>query len=293
MENDIIRNKTITDITNINLINSLLGIFPQSNTTSRYLPTTLDQTPFCVETEKYFIFFTPKGGGSFINKFHDAHNLKINIDKENDYLNSIKSAFYPFNNINSNIQENELDLLLNGKSKKDLIIVTRNPIYKFLSGIYQDLIKDRATETNSDITQEISDTELQELVYNELNNRFLERGDICTGHSMLFNKWFYLLLTLNKIDTSKLFIVDIDNSKSSLSELFLNYYPELEKSNSLKTFWTHRNKHKSVIESLMSGISKNNNNGLMVFMRNEISLDFYFYNLIQEVYKNNMYIQKV
>lgn len=260
-------------------------------------------------TEKYGIFFSLKGGSSVIFdilKEFKLSDIDITINKGyNDYISSkvkpnevkyIDSVFTP------------LDLILNGQSKKDLIIVTRNPVYKFLSGLYQDIMFELVSSNilteiyvnnhnfinnqyryNQEIIKSIDDDTLCFLAYNLLKYRSISGQNICYGHSFLFNEFYYSLLTNNKINNTKLKIVDLDDPNSDLIQCLRDYNPEIVNNQKSKNFWTHRPYHEILLKGIEKLCHKYNNLNILNNIKKEVRNDFYYYMLIRNSYKKNIY----
>ena len=93
-----------------------------------------------LETEKFGILFFMKGGSSLIMNTFDLLNLTTTPSTRNSTWPKLFKSTIRIDNKDVESEEYpEFVKILNGKSKKDLIIVTRNPIYKWLSGVYQEM----------------------------------------------------------------------------------------------------------------------------------------------------------
>jgi hypothetical protein len=255
------------------------------------------------ETEKFFLLCTSKGGSSFINGFLKRNNLEV---KHNQELNKIIRGHNNFFNIKNKYKEEEVDKqiieyfkLLNGKSKKDLIIVTRNPLVKWMSGVIQDLnsLVDKAPMLMKLVKYEKSDDKLKNqlnlyrsLLPYFLTERFETEGKIALGHSQLYNEYFFqLLLIHSNIDKNKLHIVDIDNPNHDLSDVIEKYYPYTKEEKNI-SYWTHREKHLHLFKNLNhflieQGIEKN----VTAAIKNEILNDYKWYILLLETFKDNLW----
>jgi hypothetical protein len=259
-------------------------------------------------TEKYGIFFTEKGGSSAITTLFKGFELsQLNTTQVDYYKLYLLSKIKPESDMKVPESLEELESILNGKSKKDLIFVTRNPIYKFLSGIYQDITGELISSkillqvisneynieydhiNNIDKIKSLSESALSFAAYNLLKYRLLSGESVCAGHSTLHNEFYYSLLTNNNIDNNKLKIVDIDDPSSDLIACLSKYNPEILENGKSKAFWTHRPYH----EILLNGIEKicmdKNDMQLLNVIRREIKNDFYYYTLIRHYYKKYIY----
>jgi hypothetical protein len=255
------------------------------------------------ETDKFGILFSHKGGSTAIYSILEHNNL--NYFKRDEFFN--KEIKYHFN-INKNRTENldfkldEFNKIVNGKSKKDLIIVTRNPIYKFLSGMYQDLsieflksdllysfLKEKYKDENLPIhdskdIDSLPERIIGEMAYLHVKNLFYKEENIRYGHSSLYNELFFNFLYVNKsINKSKIKIIDIDNPNYNLFEVFKKYYPEIEQSNRSKHFWTHRDKHRIILEGVSKHI-KEDELHIKQFIRETVNQDYYYYKLLLQNY---------
>lgn len=256
------------------------------------------------ETDKFVIVFTAKGGSSLINRV-----LKENSLFMHSVSDEVMRKYDNFINITTkreNISETELlefVKCLDGKSEKDLIVVTRNPICKFMSGVIQDLeFSIGQSPIIETLIKEIEKEYFLNADYNKLNiiskllyYHFLttinKTGYPISGHATLFNETFFQLLITNpKINRNKLKIVDIDDSNHNLLDVMGSYYPdakESDKHNFNKTYWTHRRKWEYVYRNLKGNLEKNNAEWISILIETQISRDYNFYRMLLEEYKES------
>lgn len=261
-----------------------------------------------LETPKFVILFTSKGGSTIVN----------NLCKENDLATSVYNGL-EFGTIRPSKKDVTEDLwdIIQGKSKKDLIIITRNPIYKWLSGILQELfidvnqtklgasylleefknmnIGDFAMEKHesSVIKKEIMNQEnVSKLMYRFLKGSFIQMNTLTFGHSELYNSIFYRFLKENtNIDLTKLKIFDIDLIENDMSKLFATYYPDIKETSNSKGFWTHREKWELFFKDTLQEIIENDDK-LWAIIENGIKNDFYYYKLLKSEYAEQNIILK-
>ena len=280
--------------------------FKQSNNFLRHL----SNNPFATggvsmeffETSKFIILCTQKGGSSFIN----------NILKENDLFihnpDEARDDFQKNNNFIDLFEKNykvktdavtEFIKIISGTSKKDLIIVTRNPIIKWMSGVVQDLdgiLQDAPFLSKTVHYEKVDDDEqnvlnLQKTIMIDfLHDRLEREGTTAMAHSALYNELFYQLLIINdKIDTNKLFIVDIDNPDHNLADVLKKYYPEIKDSDSFNNYWTHREKHHFLFNDLHDRLQDKNLEIVINSITKHVTDDYRWYLILLEKYKDNLW----
>lgn len=265
------------------------------------------------ETEKFCILFSSKGGSTIINSILTDNKIGF-LDRNNQFDSSCKDYFnFTKGNTNRNISTefDEFIKLVNGKSKKDLIIVTRNPIYKFLSGIFQDIsldlskshilyymmeskypIKNTEKIENENKFNHLQDIEnlhpnaIGELSWIHAKNLFYKYQSISRGHSAPYNELFFNFLYLHKsIDKSKIKIVDLDNPEYSIVDVIKKYFPEIKETDRLNNFWSHRSKHELVLKGIETH-SKIELDGETIrkWLIKEVQRDYNYYKLLKESY---------
>jgi hypothetical protein len=270
------------------------------------------------ETEKFGIIVFGKGGSTVTNNTLEYNKLST-FDLGEGGRNQKIINFFQDNQcfIDEPCEElkfpEELEgfkSILNGTSKKDLLIVIRNPIKKWLSGLIQELGKElessmiassflsEANRINinslDDIykSEHISEEE-KSTIYAELSHKFLKmaifrHGTSQIDHMKLYNESLFLFLNNNKLDLSKIRIIDLDSENSDLVEVFKKYYPDLKTNDNIDNFWSHR-KLWDIFSNKLSYTLKNNDNGIYQIIKNEIERELYYYELILKKYKDNIY----
>jgi hypothetical protein len=257
------------------------------------------------ETEKFILLCTAKAGSSIISHIMDEN--KLNIIPMKTLTTKITEYYNDFFNIETEYIENEIDKdcleyykALNGKSKKDIILVTRNPIYKWMSGVVEDLnqslnktpfIKNLVQYEKSDDAWVNQLNLYKELLPYHIQNMWEDSSSIARQHSQLYNENFFYFLTVNnKIDLKKLHIIDIDNENHNLIEIIKAYYPEIKWGNK---FSTHRLNHEFLFKNLHSYLSeKNISEPIINLIKKEISNDYKWYKILLKIYKNNLWVKK-
>ena len=309
MENESCSNRknTInnTDIKNASHIKHLFpNIIPPTYTTSMENIYPLEKVPMYNETDKFGIFYSLKGGSTLIYNALTKNKYSIlgedtHFDYNTKKFNEIQSllSFKPAEQLNLDVA-GELKLMLNGKSKKDLILVIRNPTKKFISGLIMDIIhkifnsplKHKFGLIDHGSVYSIPDIEWDSIIENYLLNVIDDYGKIDFNHAKLYNESYIHILTNYNIDLSKLKIVDLDNPSSDISELLCRYYPELTNNPDLTTFWTQRNFHNKFMNAMYSILSKKNNHFLLERIRKEVYSDYFYYQVIYQKFNKNIYI---
>lgn len=269
--------------------------------------------PQCVETDKFFMLFSSKSGSSIIKKiFYETEYNVFDKDIDSNDNRTTKE----FNNIlkfnddeyDEEFEHNilsEFKLILNGKSKKDLIIVTRHPMYKFLSGLVMEL---NIEFLNSDILayrafghvprsheyigqfKNLEIDFMSELLCDYFSNRFMNQQIPHRNHFSLYNETYSHILSNYNVDTSKVKIFDIDNSESNMGSLFGSYYPELANHEMLKPFWTQRNLHGKLLDAI--NMMRKTPNGAMAWERiqSNIYSDYFYYQLLYRKFSKNIFL---
>ena len=258
------------------------------------------------ETSKFILLCTQKGGSSYINTALSENNLFVHNPEQ------AKEIFHKFNNFidllhvdyaNMDIPEVALEYskILQGKSKKDLIIVTRNPILKWMSGVVQDLdglvhsapvLRKLINYEVDYIDYEQSTLNLQkELLIDFLIERFESEGTTAYAHSKLYNVLFYQLLSVNSnIDKNKLYLVDIDNPNHNLADVLKRYHPEIQKTEKHKSYWTHRHKHDYLFSDFQDRINERQLEiPLIESIIKDITFDYQWYLILLANYKDNLW----
>ena len=270
-------------------------------------------TPMCVETDKFFMLFSSKNASSIIQKVfceteYNVFDEDISFGDGRIYSEFGNMLMFNDKKVKYDILS-ELKLILDGKSKKDLIIMTRNPMYKFLSGLVMEL----TTEfQNSDIlsykvfghskqnihngfgfNDKIKNIEvsiLAELLDDYFSNRFMNRTMPPQNHFTLYNETYSHILSNYNVDTSKVKIFDIDNPESNMGSLFGSYYPELANHEKLNNFWTQRELHSVLLDALSE--MRDSPTGSMAWERiqSDIYSDYFYYQLLYQKFPKNIFV---
>lgn len=277
---------------------------------------------YYAETPKFGILYHNKGGSTLIkNVFENKNNETLKINGEAIYSNSVGSnKLTPINDkqwswatklhkdrdvLNESL--GDFEKITKGTSKKDLLIVIRNPKLKLLSGLLQDtnghlqnhlqhsddlFIKGYLFKNYPTLNRFGSWDELKELhpnIWEEVFEfqlfgyfKYYWNGvtDTRSAHGKLgFNEMYYKFLELNPINLDKLRIVDIDSTDGNLETVFKEYHKNLELPG-----WVHSNKGKySDMVNLLRKVNQKYPE-LLKQVKVEISKDYFYYNLIKEKY---------
>lgn len=271
------------------------------------------------ETQKFFIFASSKGGSTITSKLLESLDPTYDTNKKNleNLFFQINEGFVHFNKEYDEIDKSlkELYSALNGKSKKDIIFVTRNPVYKFFSGVIQDVSTDIPTflpqlmnldtkgfDIHSDphsfidnlfegrvqMDEEVKTEMMSKIVAAFLKSRYQTRGSCVLGHSKSYNELYNKIIDSSpKIDKTKLWFIDIDNPKHDLVKLFQKYYPEIKLDKDSDRVWTHRPKWDSVFGNLLQYFDNSDYKVILNSIHKEVLNDYYYYKLLQNKYHNN------
>lgn len=298
------KSRIIDETQNVESLKKLLGnnlpISYEENLLE-FVPRTLN-APLYNETDKFGILFSPKGGSSIIDSILDEYSLSVLSEFSDKKWASNYFSFLSAQRKESTIYKtwNEFRDICDGTSKKDLIIIIRNPIYKWLSGVWMDInlevetskilysyLKEKYSLDTIIGDNHLSDKAIQDIIFKYLKQS-IESGELaCNSHGSLYNESFFNLLTNNNISKDKLKIVDIDDGNVDLIDLFQKFYPQIQRSESDKLFWTMRGIHKTIIDGLVSEIAIQNDKLYSSILRNELTRDLYYYTLLKEKYKNS------
>ena len=272
---------------------------------------------FYAETPNLGILYYNKVGSSFMSTMFE-HNQSLRVDGIE--ICSNKVGEHNVRSIHKNqwvwatthkkdrgiLTESlgDFEKITNGTSEKDLIIVTRNPKLKLLSGLIQDINPHGIIFQHIDLflkgyINKHYPSVLGIKTYEELKNIypkiwedifeqyligwFSEFSRIRTSESshgkVGFNETYYKFLELNPINLDKLTIVDIDSIDGNLETVFKKYHKNLKFPQSV-----HSNKGVySDMVYLINKVSKKYKY-LVKDIEWEISRDYFYYNLIKEKY---------
>lgn len=270
------------------------------------------------ETEKFVIFVTGKGGSTITNRILEENDLSLHHLGAGGRRDDINNCFSNHGNFMMGYDDSiplikelsELKNILSGTSKKDLIIVTRNPIKKWISGLVQELSKEVESsmvassflsEThgivvntlwdiieNDELSEDLKSEILCDLSYKFLKMAIFRHGTTEIDHMQLYNEIFYLFLENNpNIDLSKVRIIDIDSDNGDLVELFKKYYPDIKLNDATEGFWSQRYVWGLITKNLKTYMLKQNK-GIYEVIKREILRDLNYYNLIYKNYKKNI-----
>ena len=276
---------------------------------------------FYAETPKFGILYYNKVGSRFIKSmFKDNQSLRV--DGIEIYSNQVSG--HNVRSINQNqwswattykkdrgiLTESlgDFEKITNGTSEKDLVIVTRNPKLKLLSGMIQDInihgdiyfpnqffFKGYINKHYPSVLGLKTYEELkkihpkiwEDILEQHLIGWFSEFSRIRTSEAshgkVGFNETYYKFLELNPINLDKLTIVDIDSIDGNLETPFKKYNNNL---NFPKTIEPMSNKSKySDMLYLLKKIGDNEKySKLIESIEWEVSRDYFYYNLIKEKY---------
>ena len=275
---------------------------------------------FYAETPKIGILYYNKVGSSFISTmFINNESLKVNgIKIYSNQANQVGERNVRLINDNQWVWATthkkdrgilteslgDFEKIINGTSEKDLIIVTRNPKLKLLSGLMQDIkphgtifqhpglfLRGYLSKYHPSAAGIPTFSELKKFhpnVWEEVFEYYLlgwfkAFNNIKTSdgaHGKLgFNETYYKFLELNPINLDKLTIIDIDSIDGNLETVFKKYHKNLKFPESV-----HSNKGRySDVIYLINKLSKKYK-GLLQDIEWEISRDYFYYNLIKEKY---------
>jgi hypothetical protein len=200
-----------------------------------------------------------------------------------------------------------------GASENDFVVIIRNPRYKWLSGVLQDLRQQNSNNslqpslvgflvnkypTLSEIFKDPENRFLEEVLNNEpdafydLLKHFLLghlalNKSVTNHHSKLYNEVTYKLLQLNtEIDETKLKILDLDSVEGNIDNVFKHYYPDLDISDGQGKS-TQRKKYEPLLNALKR--FENEYPIYMSMIQESISRDFFYYKLIKQNYGKQIF----
>ena len=236
-----------------------------------------------IETDKLIILFDLKSGSTFLG----------NTFLENDYSHSLVQIdlLHPENKSTSE----SLNSIFTGNSSKELLIIHRNPIFKWLSGTFQDVvhsIEDNVFALNficdkynlsRHITQlnQLPVHVIGELMYEYLLSILSKNMLPVQGHSRDINLSMYTILDNPMLDKSKIHSFDLDDTTINLEKFLHQYHPELIDLDKPATPWSHRKKWAGIYGYLINIIQNDNNYKLFATINEILAKDFIFYNKIK------------
>jgi len=277
---------------------------------------------FYAETPKFGMLYYNKVGSRFITTmFENNQSLKVNGIKIVSKHSQEKTEFFRQNQNQwawatkhqkdrGVLKESIADFekITNGTSEKDLVIVTRNPKLKLLSGMIQDInihgdihfshqlffkgyinkhypsvLGIKTYEELKKIHPKIWEDILEQYLIGWFSEFSRIRTSEASHGKVGFNETYYKFLELNPINLDKLTIVDIDSIDGNLETPFKKYHNNL---NFPKTIEPMSNKSKySDMIYLLKKIGDNQKySKLIESIEWEVSRDYFYYNLIKEKY---------
>lgn len=179
-------------------------------------------TPHYKQTSKFGILYSNKCGSSLIRNYIDTNNL--NETTREIYQEVFVYGYQQLLHMEGSDDFLDFTNMLRGKSDKDLIIVTRFPTQKWLSGMWTQLVHLIKKDSNKDIWDGMVEN-TEEILYKELKHLADKINSLSVGHSTMYNEAYYNLLTLHpNIDRKKLRIINIDTLDGDLKSLISEYY---------------------------------------------------------------------
>lgn len=269
------------------------------------------------KTSKFILVYSSKGGSSFSQNIMSKNNL------EEDYFSwslDMKPNRGPddFTIYKGEIPDWLYDVL-NGVSTHELIFLQRNPLQKYMSGTYQDIIgevrndgllssflKDKYPKFNQSLYLDTvgktlnTKTSIDDMpdwvkeVSTDLTLKYISGNFSCYGkvhraHSLLTNNIIYDFLTFfDKIDKNKIKIFDIDLVENDIFQLFKMYYPELKEitNSHLYLFWTHRYRWELFFRDVL--IKINGGKVESIALQDNLRDDYYYYFKIKKTFKKQI-----
>lgn len=278
-------------------------------------------------TTKFSILTFMKGGTSRIGglleynsnicKFNSNDNANpqpLGIDwKRALSLHEDRITLNQPNRTNPSELQSHFNSTIVGTSENDFVVIIRNPRYKWLSGVLQDLRQQNSNDslqpsligflvnkypTLSEIFKDPKKRFLEEVLNNEpdafydllkhflLGHLAVNKG-LTNNHSKLYNEVTYKLLHLNtEIDKTKLKILDLDSVEGNIDNVFKHYYPDLDISDGQGKS-TQRKKYEPLLNALKR--FENEYPIYMSMIQESISRDFFYYKLIKQNYGKQIF----
>lgn len=265
-------------------------------------PASLFWEPEYRETDYFGILFTSKGGSSWIRRNISKHGLERLEHPQ--YIPAWRYAISPDKKDSKKTQnENsgEFRNILNSSSEKDLIVVTRNPSKKFISGLWEEinrasqdpfikgfLISKGINFSNDTNLLSLDDNEIENIIHAWILGTYNLEGTLSFAHCRLHNEGYYHLLSSNNINKKKLKIVNIDSKGGNLANLFSDYWPHLKNEYFEKEhFSSHRPKHERLLSILLKICRKDHQTHRHII--DIITRDLYYFNKINSEFKEQLY----
>lgn len=260
------------------------------------------------KTEKLIILFAAKHASAFLNDLllKKLYTKKPLSDGITDFMfepfsSKINTSHHNYDKLGVENAKEFLNLTKD-KSKLDLIVVVRNPVYKLLSGLLQDLqnqinsnyvlsglVKsqfDVEFHNETDIG-ELPPKVVSELLYKYVMELFTQTGSLKSTHSTLLNEVTYNLLEeYPNIPKNKLKIIDIDDINSNLGDTISMYHDEINSNWQKNLFKSHRPKWIPLLKSLEKVVKEKNDwNSFIKILKNYCYQDYFYYLKLKEKYK--------
>jgi hypothetical protein len=267
--------------------------------------TTTQFDMFIAENEKSFVITKAKVASRYLQEIYqpDVYNVPLNINFEFSDINSLsdnqKNIFYRLSDIKQN--------------KKDILLLYRNPIKRYISGTIEDLFVSIGTTNFNEkyfLRRYLNSSNIEpyfffkQLEENIENKNFLLEDSYNTFLTSLLEDWFvwqnstsaiishhsspYLaiydsMLNHPNIDRNKIKFINIDDPENNLTRIFQNYSKDVsdvipENTNNLrqsnKSFFTFVKKY---IED---------NIAFSQLMNDVCQMDLYFYQKFESLPNN-------
>jgi hypothetical protein len=290
-------------------------------------PSLLNNYMIYYVTTKFSILTFMKGGTSRIGGLleHNKNISKYNSNTDGsadslgiDWIRALslhedRIKLNQPNRINPSEPQSHFNSTMLGASENDFVVVIRNPRYKWLSGVLQDLRQQNSNDslqpsligflvnkypTLSEIFKDPENMFIEEVLNNEpdafydLFKHFLLghlalNKSVTNHHSKLYNEVTYKLLQLNtEIDETKLKILDLDSVEGNIDNVFKHYYPDLDISDGQGKS-TQRKKYEPLLIALKR--FENEYPIYMSMIQESISRDFFYYKLIKQNYGKQIF----
>jgi len=290
-------------------------------------PSLLNNYMIYYVTTKFSILTFMKGGTSRIGGLleHNKNISKYNSNTDGsadslgiDWIRALslhedRIKLNQPNRINPSEPQSHFNSTMLGTSENDFVVVIRNPRYKWLSGVLQDLRQQNSNDslqpsligflvnkypTLSEIFKDPENMFIEEVLNNEpdafydLFKHFLLghlalNKSVTNHHSKLYNEVTYKLLQLNtEIDETKLKILDLDSVEGNIDNVFKHYYPDLDISDGQGKS-TQRKKYEPLLIALKR--FENEYPIYMSMIQESISRDFFYYKLIKQNYGKQIF----
>jgi len=266
-----------------------------------------------LETNKVMFLYSSKGGSSIINNLiiqphNDTNEIKISDKPKLKHIQVHEEKHLVFEDFTLDIKEcentkdiSELSRFLKGNSKKDLIVLTRNPVLKWISGVTMDIRDSEKTPIFHAMLEkhygksfrdkefdQWPDEVIADLAYFYVKNQLGKCGRVDVGHGKFFNEQTYNLFTYHKdsINLNKLRFFDLDNLDVQLSDIILEYYPELKPFVG-DAYYTQRTTWVKTFGNFFNYVSEYDGDNMLERIQTSNYRDYHFYQMTKKVFKEN------